>query len=35
MLHDFCFKLSEMAKWLIIISPHKLPILKEDYGWFE
>lgn len=32
-MHDFCSKLSEMAEFLIIISPHKLPVMKESYGW--
>jgi hypothetical protein len=35
LLHDFCNKLAEMSKFLIIISPHKFPILKPNYGWEE
>ena len=33
LLHDFCNKLSEISRKLIIISPHKFPIMKESYGW--
>jgi hypothetical protein len=33
LLHDFCNKLSEMAKIFIVISPHKFPIIKETFGW--
>jgi hypothetical protein len=33
LLHDFCNKLSEISRFLIVISPHKFPIIKENYGW--
>ena len=35
MLHDFCNKLAELSEYLIIISPHKLLVMKESYGWTE
>jgi len=35
MLHSFCHKLASLAKRLIIISPHKFPVMKETFGWKE
>ena len=35
LLHDFCNKLAKLSDKLIIISPHKLPKMKETYGWKE
>lgn len=35
MLHSFCQKLAQMSKQLIIISPHKFPVMKEHFGWKE
>jgi hypothetical protein len=35
MLYNFCQKLTQLAKRLIIISPHKFPVMKEHYGWKE
>lgn len=28
-----CIQLSLKSNWLNIISPHKNPIIKDDYGW--
>jgi hypothetical protein len=28
LLHDFCNKLAELGKLLVIISPHKFPVIK-------
>ena len=33
MRHDFCNKLGEMARKLLIIAPHKFPAMKKSYGW--
>lgn len=33
MLHSFCHKMAQISKKLIIISPHKFPIMKEHFGW--
>lgn len=33
MLHNFCHKLASISKKLIIISPHKFPIMRETFGW--
>ena len=35
LLHDLCNKLSELADFFIIISPHKFPLMKGTYGWEE
>lgn len=35
MLHSFCQKIAQLAKKLIVISPHKFPVMKEHYGWKE
>ena len=35
MMHNFCNKLAELAKKLIVISPHKFPVMKETFGWKE
>ena len=35
MMHDFCRKMAELSPKLIIISPHKFPVMKESYGWKE
>ena len=34
-MHDFCNKLGEMARKLLVIAPHKFPAMKESYGWKE
>lgn len=28
-----CIQLALKSNWLIIISPHKNPVIKDDYGW--
>jgi len=28
-----CLNLALNSKWLIIISPHKNPIIQNDFGW--
>lgn len=33
MLSKLLFKLSEMTNNLIILTPHKNPIIKEEHGW--
>lgn len=35
MLHNFCQKLAQISKKLLIISPHKFPVMKETFGWKE
>lgn len=34
-MNDFCNKLADLSRKLIIISPHKFPKMKEHYGWRE
>ena len=33
MMHDFCRKLGELGKKMILIAPHKFPVMKESYAW--
>ena len=35
MMHDFCNKLGQLSRKLLIVSPHKFPVMKESYGWKE
>jgi SAM-dependent methyltransferase len=35
MMHDFCSKLTELCDKLLVIAPHKFPVMKETYGWRE
>lgn len=35
MLHSFCEKLAQISRKLIVISPHKMPVMSEAWGWKE
>eukprot|EP00826_Nyctotherus_ovalis_P061643 TRINITY_DN8790_c0_g1_i15.p2 TRINITY_DN8790_c0_g1~~TRINITY_DN8790_c0_g1_i15.p2 ORF type:complete len:136 (-),score=12.97 TRINITY_DN8790_c0_g1_i15:88-495(-) len=33
LMSSLCLSMALVSKYLLIISPHKFPIMKEDYGW--
>lgn len=33
LLKLLCIQLSLVSKYLIIVSPHKLPVINDEYGW--
>lgn len=35
MLYDFCQKLAENTDLMIVVAPHKFPLMKDHYGWKE